>query len=200
MKVISPTTIIMYATVMAGVATASNPIGQSCTTPGVVGQFLAVKHPRKGAFPAWTSQAALDSDRNLPIHLQGGNVWWTCDTPTADDTGSTAPKALARSSVLFPLKRWARQIFLQLDLESQERTTHFGLRRRATEVLSALPRTSHFLNKSTALVSKLFWPEEARQSEPDILEDVCKIAKEEPDVLGHVPEMGWSGPTSLKEH
>ncbi|KAG1869228.1 hypothetical protein C8R48DRAFT_570851, partial [Suillus tomentosus] len=38
---------------------------------------------------------------------------------------------------------------------------------------------------------KLFWPEEAHQSEPEILEEVYKIAKGDLDVLGHVPEMVW---------
>ncbi|KAG2121601.1 hypothetical protein DEU56DRAFT_833995 [Suillus clintonianus] len=87
---------------------------------------------------------------------------------------------------------------LQLDLKSPERMTHFGLRGRATTVfpvkstvLSSLPRKPYFWNQTAELVAKLFWPEETRQSEPDILEEVYKIAIEEPDVLGHVPEMVW---------
>ncbi|KAG2036609.1 hypothetical protein BDR03DRAFT_921315 [Suillus americanus] len=91
-----------------------------------------------------------------------------------------------------------KRVDLTLDLKSKKRMTHFGLRGRATsvfpvksKVLSALPRRSHFLNESTELVAKLFWPEEARQSEPEILEEVYKIAQEDPDVLGHVPEMVW---------
>ncbi|KAG2064221.1 hypothetical protein BDR04DRAFT_284843 [Suillus decipiens] len=91
-----------------------------------------------------------------------------------------------------------RVVDLTLDLESNERTTHFGLRGRATTLfpvksraLSAQPQQPHFLNESTELVAKLFWPEEARQSEPEILEEVYKIAKEDPDVSGHVPEMIW---------
>ncbi|KAG2363000.1 hypothetical protein BDR07DRAFT_1405681 [Suillus spraguei] len=91
-----------------------------------------------------------------------------------------------------------RIVDLTLDFNSNERTTHFGLRGRATTLfpvksraLSAQPRQPHFLNESTELVAKLFWPEEARQSEPEILEEVYKIAKEDPDVSGHVPEMVW---------
>lgn len=91
-----------------------------------------------------------------------------------------------------------KRVDLTLDLESDKRTTHFGLRGRATtvfpvksKVLSALPRRPHSLNESTELVAKLFWPEEARQSEPEILEEVYKIAKEDPDVMGHVPDMVW---------
>ncbi|KAG2158202.1 uncharacterized protein EDB93DRAFT_1334627 [Suillus bovinus] len=85
---------------------------------------------------------------------------------------------------------------LRLDLRSDKRTTHFGLRGRTTTVspvkskaLSALPRLSHSLNESTELVAKLFWPEDARQSEPEVLEEVYKIATQDPDVLGHVPDM-----------
>ncbi|KAG1897795.1 uncharacterized protein F5891DRAFT_505686 [Suillus fuscotomentosus] len=91
-----------------------------------------------------------------------------------------------------------KRVDLTLDLRSEKRVTHFGLRGRATTVfpvtskaLSALPRRSHFRNKTNELVAKLFWPEEARQSEPEILEEVYKIAKDDLDVLGHVPEMVW---------
>ncbi|KAG1796386.1 uncharacterized protein HD556DRAFT_298771 [Suillus plorans] len=89
-----------------------------------------------------------------------------------------------------------KRIDLTLDFRSEKPMTHF--RGRATTVvpvrskaLSALPRRSHFINESTKLVAKLFWPEEADQSEPEILEEVYKIAKDDLDVLGHVPEMVW---------
>ncbi|KAG1864943.1 hypothetical protein DFJ58DRAFT_866135 [Suillus subalutaceus] len=59
-----------------------------------------------------------------------------------------------------------KRVDLILDLKSKKRMTHFGLRGP-------------------------LWPEEARQSEPEILEEVYKIAQEDPDVLGHVPEMVW---------
>jgi hypothetical protein len=91
-----------------------------------------------------------------------------------------------------------KRVDLTFDLKSDDRMTHFGLRGRATtmfpvesKVLSALPQRSHFLNESTEFIAKLFWPEEARQSELEILEEVYKIANEDPDVLGHVPEMVW---------
>jgi len=67
------------------------------------------------------------------------------------------------------------RVDLKFDLRSDERTTHFGLRARATTVfpveskrLSSLPqeRTRH--NKSNELVAKLYWPEGSRQSDPDI--------------------------------
>ncbi|KAG2132312.1 uncharacterized protein EDB93DRAFT_911016 [Suillus bovinus] len=88
----------------------------------------------------------------------------------------------------------------RVNLTSDKRTAHFGLRGRATtgfpvktrsKALSALLRFSHSLNESTELVAKLFWPEEAQQSEPEILEEVYKIATQDLAVLGHVPDMVW---------
>ncbi|KAG0698935.1 hypothetical protein DFH29DRAFT_834252 [Suillus ampliporus] len=86
---------------------------------------------------------------------------------------------------------------LKFDLKSTERTTHFGLRGRATTVfpvesvkLSSLLSDSP--NKSKELVAKLYWPEESRESEAEILKKVYKIAESEAQVKGHVPEMVWS--------
>ena len=99
------------------------------------------------------------------------------------------------------------QVDLTFDLKSEDRTTHFGLRGRATNVfpvtsdmLSSLPRDSRNLNDTKDLVAKLYWPEEMRQSEPDILKEVYKIAdggregmtaEERQQVADHVPEMVW---------
>ncbi|KAG2052932.1 hypothetical protein BDR06DRAFT_491012 [Suillus hirtellus] len=90
------------------------------------------------------------------------------------------------------------QIDLDLDVKSKERVTHFGIRGRATtvfpvksEALSDRQRDACFLNDSPELVAKLYWPEETRQSEPDILKEVYKIAQRDPDVRGHVPELVW---------
>ncbi|KAG1767569.1 hypothetical protein EDD22DRAFT_296377 [Suillus occidentalis] len=90
------------------------------------------------------------------------------------------------------------QIDLELDVRSDERITHFGIRGRATTVfpvtskaLSGLQRDPRFLNESPELVAKLYWPEETRQSEPDLLKEVYKIAQTDPDVQGHVPELVW---------
>ncbi|KAG1736704.1 hypothetical protein EDD22DRAFT_959725 [Suillus occidentalis] len=87
---------------------------------------------------------------------------------------------------------------LKLNLKSDEHTTHFGLRGRAITVfpveskaLSALPRWPHSLNESTELVAKLFWLEEARRSEPEILEKVYKIANEDDDVKVPRPDLVW---------
>ncbi|KAG2052907.1 hypothetical protein BDR06DRAFT_1021720 [Suillus hirtellus] len=90
------------------------------------------------------------------------------------------------------------QINLELDVKSKERVTHFGIRGRATtvfsvksEALSGLRRDPCFLNELPELAAKLYWPEETRQSEPDILEEVYKIAQRDPNVQGHVPELVW---------
>ncbi|KAG2745719.1 hypothetical protein P692DRAFT_201774918 [Suillus brevipes Sb2] len=92
------------------------------------------------------------------------------------------------------------EVDLKFDLASNKRTTHFGLRGRATTVfpvesaaLSALvPQLPHHNphNPTDKLVAKLYWPEEERESEADILQKVYKIANE--DVEHHVPEMVWS--------
>ena len=99
------------------------------------------------------------------------------------------------------------KVDLTFDLESKDRTTHFGLGGRATNVfpvksavLSSLPRDRPNLNDTDELVAKLYWPEQSRQSEPDILKEVYEIAdgkrekmtdEEREQVDGHVPEMVW---------
>ncbi|KAG1865728.1 hypothetical protein C8R48DRAFT_833420 [Suillus tomentosus] len=90
------------------------------------------------------------------------------------------------------------QIDLELDIKSKERVTPFGIRGRATtvfsvksEALSGLQRDPRFPNESSELVAELYWPEETRQSEPDILKEVYKIAQTYPDVRGDVPELVW---------
>ncbi|KAG1772855.1 hypothetical protein EV702DRAFT_1201316 [Suillus placidus] len=95
------------------------------------------------------------------------------------------------------------EVDLTFDLKSDKRTTHFGLRGRATTVfpvksekLSALvPTLPHHNphNPTNELVAKLYWPEEERESEPVMLQKVYEIAKkdEEGKVKHHVPEMVW---------
>ncbi|KAG1840485.1 hypothetical protein DFJ58DRAFT_689182 [Suillus subalutaceus] len=87
---------------------------------------------------------------------------------------------------------------LKFDLKSDTRTTHFGLRGRATNVFSV---QSKYLsdqkkrdicgNDTNELVAKLYWPEERRQSEDEILQNVYAIASKESTVKGHVPDMVW---------
>ncbi|KAG2360900.1 hypothetical protein BDR07DRAFT_102286 [Suillus spraguei] len=87
---------------------------------------------------------------------------------------------------------------LTLDLKSDTRTTHFGLRGRPTNVFSV---QSKYLsdkkkrdicgNDTNELVAKLYWPEERRQSEDEILQNVYAIASEESTVKGHIPDMVW---------
>ncbi|KAG2743768.1 hypothetical protein P692DRAFT_20878691 [Suillus brevipes Sb2] len=86
------------------------------------------------------------------------------------------------------------QIGLKLNVRSDERITHFGIRGCATTVvpvkskaLSGLQRDPRFPSESPELVAKLYWPEETWQSEPNILKEAYKIAQTDPDVRGHVP-------------
>ncbi|KAG2355773.1 hypothetical protein BDR07DRAFT_1302159 [Suillus spraguei] len=95
------------------------------------------------------------------------------------------------------------EVDLTFDLKSDKRITHFGLRGRATTVfpvkskkLSALvPTLPHHnpYNPTDELVAKLYWPEEERESEVDILKKVYEIARkdEEGKVKHHIPEMVW---------
>jgi hypothetical protein len=111
------------------------------------------------------------------------------------------------SKTTFVTDKDNRKVDLTFNMESEDRTTHFGLRGRATnvlsvtcDVLSSLPRARHSLNDTEELVAKLYWPEGSRQSEADILEEVYKIAdgkreqmteEERKQVDSHVPEMVW---------
>jgi hypothetical protein len=87
------------------------------------------------------------------------------------------------SKPMFVTDKDNRKVDLTFNVESEDRTTHFGLRGRVTNVLpvtsgilSSLPWARHSLNDTKELIAKLYWPEESRQSEADILEEVYKIA------------------------
>jgi hypothetical protein len=88
---------------------------------------------------------------------------------------------------------------LEFDFDPSECISHYGLHGRATNVfpvksktLSRLARERPSRNDTHELVAKLYWPEESRQSEAEILEEVHKIAAEIPDVKDHVPDVIWS--------
>ncbi|KAG1774541.1 hypothetical protein EV702DRAFT_1032067 [Suillus placidus] len=93
------------------------------------------------------------------------------------------------------------EVDLKFNLKSNKRTTHFGLRGRATIVFPVeskklsdlVPNLPHHNphNATKELVAKLYWPEEARESEPDILKKVYNIAETDERVKYHVPEMVW---------
>ena len=85
---------------------------------------------------------------------------------------------------------------LQLHLDSPERVTHYGLRGRATNVfrvtsktLSQEARKLPSLNKTDELVAKLYWPEQSRQSEAEISEEMHKISAKKAGVKDHIPEV-----------
>ncbi|KAG1729432.1 hypothetical protein EDB19DRAFT_1743436 [Suillus lakei] len=83
---------------------------------------------------------------------------------------------------------------LVIHTDSEERVTHYGLQGRATNVF---PVTSDKLCtefpdiKKDGMVAKIFWAEEDRISEPEILKKVHEIAAKESDVKGHVPQLLW---------
>lgn len=81
------------------------------------------------------------------------------------------------------------EIKFTLDLSSKERVTHFGLNGRATNVIPVKSEQFYHLD---GLVAKLYWGQESRETEPNILEKVSEIAHGANDVEGHVPEMMFS--------
>ena len=92
---------------------------------------------------------------------------------------------------------------LEFDFHSPECTTHYGLRGRATNVFpvksKALSKLAKDLEKkcpsrngTEELVAKIYWPEETRQSEEDILKEGHNIAVDHADVKDHVPDVIWS--------
>ncbi|KAI6022952.1 hypothetical protein BKA83DRAFT_4271284 [Pisolithus microcarpus] len=79
-----------------------------------------------------------------------------------------------------------RAIDVTLDLLSDERVTHYGLNGRATNVF---PAKSEAFRCKDGIVAKLFWAEQSRTSEPEILWKVYEIAERHEEVRGHVPDM-----------
>ncbi|KAG0706833.1 hypothetical protein DFH29DRAFT_845669 [Suillus ampliporus] len=83
---------------------------------------------------------------------------------------------------------------LEIHTSDEERVTHYGLKGRATNVF---PVTSEALAKKfpeikqDGMVAKIFWEEEQRTSELEILKKVSEIAKQQPTVDGHVPRLLW---------
>jgi len=84
---------------------------------------------------------------------------------------------------------------LEIDLEADD----YGLRGRATNVFPVKSTTVSKLlekrpsqNVSKEMVAKLYWPEQSRESEPDILKKVQKIAEKYPNEVGpHIPGVVW---------
>ncbi|KAH7891074.1 hypothetical protein F5I97DRAFT_1799223, partial [Phlebopus sp. FC_14] len=100
-------------------------------------------------------------------------------------------KPCSRSPTMTFHDQQGKETDIELELSSDERRTHFGLNGRATNVF---PATSETLSSEGPLIAKVFWAEESRKSEPDILQKVYEIAgnnnvKGRDDVEGHVPAM-----------
>jgi hypothetical protein len=75
-------------------------------------------------------------------------------------------------------------------------TTVFPVESESVALSALVPQHPHYNphNPTDKLVAKLYWPEEGRESEVDILQRVYEIAKkdEEGKVKYHVPELVWS--------
>ncbi|KAH7904499.1 hypothetical protein BJ138DRAFT_904802, partial [Hygrophoropsis aurantiaca] len=77
--------------------------------------------------------------------------------------------------------------------------THFGLRGRATNVYSVselelpgeAPYSQHIPGDEH--IVKIFWAEESRENEPELIKKAHAIAQMELDVVGHLPEPVWWG-------
>ncbi|KAH7891046.1 hypothetical protein F5I97DRAFT_124292 [Phlebopus sp. FC_14] len=100
-------------------------------------------------------------------------------------------EACSRSPTMTFHDQQGKETDIELELSSDERRTHFGLNGRATNVF---PATSETLSSEGPLIARVFWAEESRKSEPDILQKVYEIAgnnnvKGRDDVEGHVPAM-----------
>ncbi|KAF8120995.1 hypothetical protein EV363DRAFT_1569923 [Boletus edulis] len=80
------------------------------------------------------------------------------------------------------------KIDVTLELSDEERVTRYGLNDRATNLFSV--KSEKFFNEDD-LVVKVFWAEVARTSEPDILQRVYDIGKDDALINGHVPDMLW---------
>jgi serine/threonine protein kinase len=83
---------------------------------------------------------------------------------------------------------------LDLHTSHEDKVTNYGLKGRATNVF---PVTSKVLAdafpdaKEDGMVAKIFWAEEQRTSEPDILKKVEEIASSNANVKDHIPDLFW---------
>jgi len=74
---------------------------------------------------------------------------------------------------------------LKFNLEAEDRMTHSGLRGRATKVFPVeserlLKLLKEWPSQNTSKVVKLYWPEQSRESKPDIFKKVQAIAEKKP--------------------
>jgi hypothetical protein len=79
----------------------------------------------------------------------------------------------------------------KVTLDNMDRVTRFGLAGRGTDVMDAtcetLKQEMPAEDTEGGMVAKLYWAEEARISEEDILKKVMEIAEKDDAVRGHVP-------------
>jgi len=83
---------------------------------------------------------------------------------------------------------------LELQSSRKDRVTHYGLKGRATNVFRVKSKKiaeKHPDIAKAGMVAKVFWGEQQRDSEPDILKRVYEIAEEKRSVEDHVPHLLW---------
>ncbi|KAH7920991.1 hypothetical protein BV22DRAFT_1198538 [Leucogyrophana mollusca] len=162
--------------------------------------------------------AHLGTNHLINLIIVDGTAWvWLCDRQspiqcTAIDFIQDLPRFLV---LLFCLQRlslenWGRNtlfkpiltstkergilvqaggIELTLHLDSKDRVTHFGVNGRATDVLRVTSPQLEKQHPGKDMVAKVFWPEDSRTSEVTILQQVSRLAKGNPKVEGHIPEL-----------
>ena len=95
--------------------------------------------------------------------------------------------------IIIPDERFGN-VDLELHTSHEDKVTNYGLKGRATNVF---PVTSKVLAdafpdaKEDGMVATIFWAEDQRTSEPDILKKVEEIASSNANVKDHIPDLFW---------
>lgn len=79
--------------------------------------------------------------------------------------------------------------------DDKDQVKNYGLKGRATNVFDVTSKrlAEEFPHaQKDGMVAKIFWGEQQRTSEPDILKKVAEIAAKKNSVKGHVPDLLWS--------
>lgn len=79
------------------------------------------------------------------------------------------------------------KIDVTLELSDEEWVMHYGLNGRATNLFSV--KSEKLSDQGNNQVVKVFWAEVTRMSEPDILQRLYNIGKDDALVNGHVPDI-----------
>ncbi|KAH7923181.1 hypothetical protein BV22DRAFT_1036642, partial [Leucogyrophana mollusca] len=83
----------------------------------------------------------------------------------------------------------AGDVDLTLHEDTAERVTHFGVNGRSTNLFRVTSPQLEEKHPGKEMVAKVFWPEDSRSSEAAILDKVAELAKGNPNIENHVPEL-----------